>query len=279
MEKKKVLKYFSKAPEKKEDRVLRFIGSDEKIDRDKEVVKIDGWKLTEYRKNPIVLVNHNPYELPVARTKKVWIDKEKKALMFDIEFPPPEVSSIGDTLYKLYSNGFMSATSVGFRPNYDLMKFGDGIKQPRITFNEQELLEVSLVSIPSNPRALLTSKSMKDAIEQKVIDSIELDELKMWLDDILPDEEEDAVIEDDQDLDIKSEQTIENDEVHDHECSVCGDELVCVKCKGYTLDSNDGDYLEYFFKDFGESEEIDTESDDEGNQYVEELLNMLKTEN
>ena len=34
----KVIKYFSKAPEKKDDRVLRFVGSDESLDRDNEKI-------------------------------------------------------------------------------------------------------------------------------------------------------------------------------------------------------------------------------------------------
>ena len=270
----KVIKYFTKAPEKKENRVLRFVGSDESIDRDNEKIMVDGWKLTNYRKNPVVLVNHNPFDLPVARTKKVWIDKDKNSLMFDIEFPEPEVSSIGDTLYKLYSNGYMNATSVGFKPNPQKIKYGDGEKAPRVTFEEQELLEISLVSIPSNPRALLSQKCMKEAIDRNVIDELELNELKMWLDDILSDEDTSVNEDIDQEYEKISEQTIE----HKHICPDCGDELVCVKCKGFKLDKSDSSYLDYFFEDFGESDEINTKSDDEENPYVTELLNMLKKE-
>ncbi len=276
MEKKdKHIKYFSKAPEKKDDRVLRFIGSDQKKDRDNEVIMVDGWKLTEYRKNPVVLVNHSHADLPVAKTKRVWIDKDTKQLKFDISFPEPEVSSVGDTLYKLYSSGYMSAVSVGFRPNPDRIKFGDGKKQPRVTFEEQELLEISLVSIPANPRALLTSKGITDAIDREVIDEMELNELKMWLDEVLPDEDDpiEKDIEEDIEPDLKSEQTIDK-----HICTECGDELICVKCKGFKLDRKDSDYLDYFFEDFGESEKVNTESDSEENPYVEELLNMMKTE-
>jgi HK97 family phage prohead protease len=268
---KKIIKYLSKAPEKKENRVLRFIGSDQSIDRDNERIMVDGWKLTNYRKNPVVLVNHNAFDLPVAKTKKVWIDKEKKQLKFDIEFPEPEVSSVGDTLYKLYANGFMNATSVGFAPNPQKITYGDGKKQPRVTFGEQELLEISLVSVPANPRALLSQKGMKDAIDQKVIDELELDELKSWLDSVL-DEDTSVTPEEDQDTDEKLEQTI------NHVCACCGDELVCVKCKGFDLNKDNSTYLDYFFEDLGESTEIDTKSDDEENTYVNELLNILKTE-
>ena len=269
----KHIKYFSKAPEKKENRVLRFIGSDQSIDRDNERIMAEGWKLTNYRKNPVVLVNHNAYDLPVAKTKKVWINKDEKKLMFDIEFPEPEVSSIGDTLYKLYSNGFMSATSVGFQPNREKITYGDGKKQPRVTFGEQELLEISLVSVPANPRALLTAKSMSEAIDAEVIDDLELTELKSWLDEILPAEDTSVTEEvDDQETEEKLEQTI------NHTCIECGDELVCVKCKGFELSKDDSSYLDSFFEDLGEPVEVNTKSDDLENPYIDELLNILKTE-
>ena len=281
----KHIKYYSKAPEKKDNRVLRFIGSDETIDRDNERILVDGWKLTNYRKNPVVLVNHNVFELPVAKTKRVWVNKDKRSLMFDIEFPEPEVSSIGDTLYKLYSGGFMNATSVGFRPNPDKMVFGDGNKQPRVTFGEQDLLEISLVSVPTNPRALLNQKGISDAINKNVIDELELDELKLWLDELLPSEDtsvkdaEGIVKEIETEIEDESEQTTNEDITVGHvACECCGDELVCVKCKGYTQDKTDSDYLDYFFEDFGKPVKVDTKSDTEENPYIDELLNMLKTE-
>ena len=288
----KHIKYYSKAPEKKDNRVLRFVGSDQSIDRDNERILVEGWKLTNYRKNPVVLVNHNPFDLPVAKTKRVWIDKDNKTLKFDIQFPEPEVSSVGDTLYKLYSGGFMSATSVGFKPNPEKMVYGDGNKQPRVTFGEQELLEISLVSVPANPRALLTQKSISDAIDMKVIDELELNELKLWLDELLPDEDtsvkdaEDIVKEIETELEEsateiedESEQTTNEDiTVGPIACECCGDELVCVKCKGYIQDKTNSDYLDYFFEDFGKPAKVDTKSDTEENPYIDELLNMLKTE-
>ena len=164
-----------------DDRVLRFIGSDSKTDRDGDQVKSDGWKLTEYRKNPVVLLGHNYGDVPVAKTKKVWVDSDKNQLMFDIEFPEPEVSSIGDSLYKLYKAGYMKATSVGFMPNHDKIEYPKRkqgkANQPWRVFNEQTLLEISLVSVPANPRALLTSKSIRKAIDDDIIDELELNEI------------------------------------------------------------------------------------------------------
>ena len=275
----KVIKYLSKAPEKKDDRVLRFVGSDESIDRDNESIMSDGWKLTNYKKNPVVLLNHMHYELPVAKTKRVWIDKNKKALMFDIQFPEPEISSVGDTLYKLYSEGYMNSTSVGFKPNFDKVIWNDDNKpgKPRITFQEQELLELSLVSVPANPRALLTQKSIQDAIKAEVIDQLELDELSTLFDELFEpetdDDDETKEVEtlllevegilkevddilDDEDI---TEQTI-NEPVYCHECGI-----------KINKDNPDSDYLEQLFDEFCNPSKDNTKNEEIS--LTDELLN------
>jgi len=225
----KIIKYSTKAPEKKDDRVLRFIGSDESIDRDNERIMSSGWKLANYKKNPVIMLNHRHSDLPVAKAQRVWVSKKNKSLMFDIKFPEPEISSVGDTLYKLYSNGYMNATSVGFKPNLDKVEYGDGSeKSPRATFNEQELLELSLVSVPANPRALLTQKGIKDAIDNEVIDQVELGELEMLFDELfepeikaeLIEDEDDAVEEELEALIDKIEKDL--DEIQDDEDKIIG---------------------------------------------------------
>lgn len=175
----KITKYFTEKAEKIDKRILRFVGSDQKTDRDGDKIMIDGWNLTEYRKNPVVLFGHRQTETPVAKTKKVWVNKETNQLMFDIEFPESDVSSVGDSLYKLYKNGFMSATSVSFIPDLSKIEYPEKKKDkdPYRVFGGQSLMEISLVSVPANPRALLTSKSMSNAINENVIDDIELQEL------------------------------------------------------------------------------------------------------
>jgi HK97 family phage prohead protease len=261
----KVLKFVTKAPEETEDRVLRFIGSDESVDRDNEKILVDGWVLTNYKKNPVVLVNHNFYDLPVAKTKKVWKDVENKRLMFDVQFATPEESSIGDTLYKLYKGGYMTSTSVSFRPYPDSIVYGDGEKQPRRVYTKQELLELSLVSIPANPNARKVEKGWSDAVENKVVDELEINELKSWLESLISEDEK-----------LTEENLEQINKTPVHLCSCCGDELICVKCKGY-IGSNDSDYLSEFFQDLDESEEktnISGNSDE--NEYINELLDMLK---
>lgn len=173
----KIIKYSDTKAEKVDKRILRFVGSDESVDRDGDIIRTAGWKLTDYKKNPVVLFGHNMAAAPVAKTNRVWVDKDKKELLFDIEFPTEEVSTLGDSLYKLYKSGFMKAVSVGFMPNFEKITYPEKKKGVYRIMEEQALHEISLVSVPANQNALITSKSMANAVEQKIIGQEAMDEL------------------------------------------------------------------------------------------------------
>jgi HK97 family phage prohead protease len=306
-----ITKYFTKEPDEVEDRILRFVGSNEEIDRDNEKIVYSAWKLKNYKKNPVILMGHNYQAAPVAKAKKVWVDKQNKSLMFDIEFPEPEVSSIGDSLYKLYKNGFMSATSVGFRPNPQKIKYGkEGTDEPWRTFNEVELLELSLVSVPANPTALLTSKSMEAAKKKGVIDDIELEEILLWFEENTLPEEETKEIEKIEPNEGETEEDfisrcmssqIMIDEFPDEEqriavchstwrdkhteeiehkiiCTICRkefDEMICQECVDITANN----YFEELFTEISETRSLETQensqevSTDEEYEEVIEYLN------
>jgi HK97 family phage prohead protease len=261
-----ITKYFTKEPDEVGDRVLRFVGSNEETDRDNEKIVSSAWRLQNYKKNPVILMGHNYQAPPVAKAKKVWVDKEQKRLMFDVEFPEPEVSSIGDSLYKLYKNGFMSATSVGFRPNPQKIKYAkEGTDEPWRTFNEVELLELSLVSVPANPTALLTSKNIKEC---GVIDEHEINELILWFEEnSLPEEE------------IKEEvETVEESTEQKIICTVCSkefDEMICQECVDITANN----YFEELFTEISETRSLETQensqevSTEDGYDEVIEYLN------
>lgn len=178
----KITKYFTNKAEKVADkgRVLRFIGSDEGIDRDGEQIMLDGWDLKEYKENPVVLFGHD-YKGKSVATGKVWKDNKNRKLMFDLDFAAPEISSEADSLFKLYEAGVQRAVSVGFMPDFSKIEYPenkDG-KGPYRVYKGQTLLEISLCAVPSNPRGLLVNKSMDDAIKSGVVDQLELDELLM----------------------------------------------------------------------------------------------------
>lgn len=139
-------------------RTIRFIGSDESIDRDGDTISIDGWDVSNYMKNPVVLYGHDYSGLPVGRAT-VTIDKRTRQLLFDVKFPAiEELSSNPDTpsdhalkvdaIYNMARAGILNTVSVGFRGlEYDATATGRAYKQ-------QELMEVSIVPVPANPNAI-----------------------------------------------------------------------------------------------------------------------------
>lgn len=237
-----------------EDRVIRFIGSTEGRDRDDEVIRLNGWDLKNFKKSPTILVNHQYHELPVAKAEKVWIDKEKKALMFDIRFPEPEISSVGDSIYKLYKNGYMTATSVGFKPDFEKMEFGQKSGEPRVTYNGQELLELSLVSVPANPEALMAQKGIQKAMKDEVIDDLEMKELIMFINSIEKKKdnlEKNKKIEKEK----KNQDDVHSDDVSNinknrekkYECKSCGQELKCY-CSECQKEQDQKEFFQYLYK-------------------------------
>ena len=137
------------------DLEIEMIGSTESIDRDGESIALDAWDLKMFKKNPVILPQHNYSRPAIGKAKDVRI--KDGALVFKIEFPEDGINPEADTYRKLYKAGFMNASSVGFIPK--TWEDGDGKKTPFRKFTKVELLELSLVSVPSNPTALMTAKS------------------------------------------------------------------------------------------------------------------------
>lgn len=169
------------------ERTLRFVGSDETIDRDGDIVDVAGWDLDNYMKNPVVLWSHDGYSVPpIGKTVNLNKDLANKQLVFDIKFPTLEEMSTNtasasehakfvDTVYNMCKNGYLNAVSVGFqgvkfktRDDDDVLDLPEW--QRGTHYMEQELYEISICSIPANPNALQTAKS-KGLIDEKTIKS------------------------------------------------------------------------------------------------------------
>jgi len=160
-----------------EERTLRMVGSTGEIDRMGDSIDVKGWKLTNYRKNPVILFGHDTWIPAVARAKEV--KKEDDKLTFLIEFPPEGVNDLSDKLFNLYKLKIMRASSVGFLPlKYDWIEDENG-RYRGIHFIQQELLELSLVNVPAHPAALAMSLYGKGINPQFAAMKIGIDVEKM----------------------------------------------------------------------------------------------------
>jgi HK97 family phage prohead protease len=141
-------------------RALRFTISTDAIDREQDRIDLAGWDLANFARNPVVLWGHDASRLPIGRAFDVTLDRG--ALKASIEFIPPDTPEGGqfaESVYRLARGGFIAATSVGFRPlKWDYTRDtsrGADDWFPGIDFAEQELVELSIVTVPANPDALI----------------------------------------------------------------------------------------------------------------------------
>lgn len=145
-----------KASEEDGKRTLLFTISTASVDRMGDTIALEGWKLENYRKNPVVLWAHDASSLPVAKSIKIWTEDNK--LKSEAEFTPAQLVKFNDIVFELYKGGFLSATSVGFAPSKYAFS-DDPARRYGIDFLEQELLEYSAVPIPANAEALIEGRS------------------------------------------------------------------------------------------------------------------------
>jgi HK97 family phage prohead protease len=142
-----------------EARQVQFVISTGSIDREGDTIALAGWDLTAFMKNPVVLWGHNAQELPIGRASAIGI--EGGELRAVVEFVPRDMPVVGEkaeAVLRMCRDGFLSATSVGFRPTkFEVAedRMTDDDWWPKLDFLQQELLEFSIVSIPANPEALI----------------------------------------------------------------------------------------------------------------------------
>ena len=133
------------------EREIKVIASDSTPDRMGDVLEPAGCDLTNYRRNPVVLAQHDANQ-PIGRCSRIGI--EGTAVVATIQFPAEGVSAKADEYCRLMKAGVVSAVSVGFLP-----KSWTPLSSGGLRFKEWELLELSAVSIPANPSALVTAKA------------------------------------------------------------------------------------------------------------------------
>ena len=145
-------------------RSVDVIASTTAIDAHGDILEQD-WRLERYLRNPVVLWNHNVFEssawsmgegarpedlLPIGRAENVRVTGT--GLEATLVFASPDASPLAERVWRLMSEKVLSAVSVGFRPGKVTEEKVDGGTLFRLSDNE--LMEISVVPIPSNPEAV-----------------------------------------------------------------------------------------------------------------------------
>jgi HK97 family phage prohead protease len=129
---------------------MTFVASTGQVDRNGNILDIQGWELDHYRANPVILFNHNWDLPPVGKTLQVGTEGGR--LMVTIQFAP---TSLGRELAILNANHYMGAASVGVRMlEWEIRRHPEHGYPIGFHSHRHELLEISVVPVPANPDTL-----------------------------------------------------------------------------------------------------------------------------
>lgn len=147
------------------NRTVEFIISSADKDRHGTILNMKGWNLDNFNANPIVGYQHNVYgnnlcypDNPdnVLGPGRAFLEDDK--LIGSVTFETKEINPLAEKIFRKVMNGTLRATSVGFLETGE-GKYGEGDqreggKEETYYFAGQELLEFSIVNIPSNAKAV-----------------------------------------------------------------------------------------------------------------------------
>lgn len=134
------------------DGVLEAVITTASVDRHRENIITNGIDTTNYMANPVVLYGHDYGSLPIGKTLKLTEMKNKIKARFQLAI---DIFPFANTVFEMVRNGYINAVSIGGV----VKKWSDDY----MTIEEMEMVEFSVVPIPANPEALITSRSLEEA--------------------------------------------------------------------------------------------------------------------
>jgi HK97 family phage prohead protease len=127
------------------------------IARDGHILIPQGGKFENYKKNPVVLWNHDTDDFPVGRSEQITVEADE--IVSRVRFPPMGISPRADTCRGLAKTGFLNGVSVGFDP-----EDGEPLdpRNPRggMRITDWDLIELSFCCVPVDTDALVTSRAL-----------------------------------------------------------------------------------------------------------------------
>ena len=158
-----------------DDRTVPFILSTPARDRHHTVANQEGWDLNHYLANPIVGFMHDVYwdaDNVIGKSTRIGTEDidGRLCLTADAYFETADVNLLADKVYRKLLLGTLSSASVGFMDD-GKGRWGEGDERQggeneTYYFNRQELLEWSVVTVPSNYEA--NKRMMKDATMEAI---------------------------------------------------------------------------------------------------------------
>lgn len=136
-------------------RQIRFCFSDNKEDRMGEIVDQASWDTKNFEKNPVILFGHNADVPENVLGQGVELDLDVNGESFiTAQFDEAEINPRADMVFRQLVKRTLRTVSAGFI-NHTFETDND-----TPVLKDNELLEISVVPIPANPRAF--AKGMQD---------------------------------------------------------------------------------------------------------------------
>lgn len=160
--------------------LVEYVASDETLDSYREVIKVEGWRFDQFKKNAPFVDSHDysTIEKLVGKVVDFKVDKSKRQLVevaqWAVDVAENKLAQIG---WRMTVGGYLKAVSVGFWPvrrvsKWDTDKTGwlatlkelnqheeSGV---HTIYLEQQQVELSVCIIGANPSAL--AKAYKDNV-------------------------------------------------------------------------------------------------------------------
>ena len=152
---------FKTATINKADGEIRFIMSAEVIDRDNDIIRLDGINLIQFMKNPIMFYMHDAYR-SIGHWKNLSIEDGNL-----VGTPVFATDSYSQDIKQQVDDGALRACSIGFVVLESSPTTINGRQVNEIT--KSELFECSIVTIPANQDAIRIKDHIKGAeMEDKI---------------------------------------------------------------------------------------------------------------
>lgn len=165
----------SKASKAVEGRTRSYVFSDERVDRQGDIILQRGWNTDNFKRaSGPILWGHNSSAPPIGTGGKLALKTidGMRSLIGDVTIADDEVNPEAGLIWRMVEAGIIKTGSVGFSP--EAQRWGDeitqkerdslGLGQWSVIYERQELLEFSLVSLPANPGSREIERGLKGMI-------------------------------------------------------------------------------------------------------------------
>jgi HK97 family phage prohead protease len=143
------------------DRTFGFVASTTSVDRMGDVLEQDWTNIPAFLKNPVFLWAHQTKELPIGSVLSFTTDAARTRSEAVVRMLPEGRSARADVLTEMIRAKELNAVSVGWIPHkVEDITDAKGKWTGGFRYTQNELLELSLVSVPANPDAMQLARSL-----------------------------------------------------------------------------------------------------------------------